>query len=162
MFPIHTEITYVNSDTLKYSRVPNNSQDLIGVWVRSFYDNLNVNDPIIVHFLTALKSYKWGVLNKSQLNTTYSEKRFLKVTYYIIEWSNHSYIHMKVLYSWYCFFKSFANIWFKLKWKPLLKNFWFVSSLLYMTNTLRKGISGVNPIIVRGWKEVFIISGVYN
>ena len=68
-----------------YSRVPNNSQDLIGVWVRNFYDNLNVNDPIIVYFLTALKSYKWGVLNKSQLNTTYSEKRFLKVTYYIIE-----------------------------------------------------------------------------
>ena len=66
-----------------YSRVPNNSQDLIGVWVRNFYDNLNVNDPIIVHFLTALKSYKWGVLNKSQLNTTYSEKRFLKVTIHI-------------------------------------------------------------------------------
>ena len=36
-----------------YSRVPNNSQDLIGVWVRNFYDNLNVNDPIIVYFLTA-------------------------------------------------------------------------------------------------------------
>ena len=68
-----------------YSRVPNNSQDLIGVWVRNFYDNLNVNDPIIVYFLTALKSYKWGVLNKSQLNTTYSEKRFLNVTYYIMK-----------------------------------------------------------------------------
>ena len=68
-----------------YSRVPNNSQDLIGVWVRNFYDNLNINDPIIINFLTALKSYKWGVLNKSQLNTTHSENRFLKVTYCIIE-----------------------------------------------------------------------------
>ena len=38
---------------LRYSRVPNNSQDLIGVWVRNFYDNLNINDPIIVYFLTA-------------------------------------------------------------------------------------------------------------
>ena len=101
IFPFYSIFTYTWFGTptliwhlVAYSRVPNNSQDLIGVWVRNFYDNLNVNDPIIVHFLTALKSYKWGVLNKSQLNTTYSEKRFLKVTYYIIEWSNHSYIHM--------------------------------------------------------------------
>ena len=87
-----SKVVLLYTDILNYSRVPNNSQDLIGVWVRNFYDNLNVNDPIIVYFLTALKSYKWGVLNKSQLNTTYIEKRFLKVTYYIIEWSNHSYI----------------------------------------------------------------------